>query len=85
MLEWKVQRLVYLFICRAQINEFLQNEDVKHLFAYTKAPRQLVTSLSAPVDPNTKFVIFVKNTSGVKLTKENIGKHCLPSASDWMF
>ena len=63
--------------CRLAFHEFVNNEDIRRLFVYIKPPKQIVASLQPPLDLQAKSVFFLKNNTGVKLTKENMGKTIL--------
>ncbi|XP_056010102.1 uncharacterized protein LOC125667097 [Ostrea edulis] len=57
---------------RLAFYEFINNEDVRKLFVYSKE-RQIVASLIPPFDLKYKSIFFLKCNAGTKLTKENIG------------
>lgn len=56
-------------------HEFFNNEDVRRLFVYVKPSKQLVASLQPPHDLKFKSIFFLKNSTGIKLTKENLSEY----------
>ena len=66
---------VYLisFAKRLVILEFLNNEDVKELYVYSKSPIHLVASNVCSLEnSNEKGIFFLKIANAGKLTIENI-------------
>lgn len=55
--------------------EFLNNEDVKHLFIYLKSPLILMASRTSNVADNPeKGIFFLKTFNNTKLTYEQMSK-----------
>ena len=60
------------------ILEFLNNEDVKELYVYSKSSSQLIASKSCASDINyEKGVYFVKTKNTTKLTADLMSEHIL--------
>lgn len=56
--------------------EFLNNEDVKHLYIYSKSPVVLTAARSCAVDDTSaeKGIFFLKISNASKLTYEQMSK-----------
>lgn len=65
---------------RLAFHEFIKNEDSRHLYVYTPTKRKIVASLNPPHNLSSKFIFFMKS-HGTKLTKDNISKAKIYSAS----
>lgn len=65
----------FFVLYRLAVNEFLNNEDVHRLFIFLRAPKEIIASLTPPVNLTAKSVFFMKNNAGVKLTKDNMSKN----------
>ncbi|XP_075707241.1 uncharacterized protein LOC142741794 [Rhinoderma darwinii] len=63
---------------RTNLCEFLKNEDVHTLYIYFKLSKaSLAASLNPPSTLRSKCICFVKLTSAIKLTIENIGNQVI--------
>jgi hypothetical protein len=64
-----------VFSFRLSVEQFLENEDVTHLYILAQPSSQLHALNSIPVDFNAyeRAVLFLKTNLTTKLTRENLG------------
>ena len=62
-------------VSRLVVMEFLNNEDVKQLYVFSKSPSQMVASRSCASDnTHEKGIYFLKTTGASKLTADQMSK-----------
>jgi len=69
-----IYKCLYLLI-RLSIEQFLENEDITHLYILSQSSSHLLALNSIPIDFNSyeRIVLFVKTNLTSKLTRENLG------------
>jgi len=66
-------------IISLSIEQFLENEDVTHLYILSQSSSHLLALNSIPIDFNSykRIVLFIKTNLTNKLTRENLGLYFL--------